>query len=190
MDRYAPADLDDFLLEVDRELTTTVHIWIIGGAAVALDHGHEHVTKDIDLWRNPQAAFWEAVERVRARTGSTIPVGTAGVAQPPDGMEDRCHPYVLPGVRHLHVWLPERHDLVIMKTVRCEAADLDAIVEIHRKHPLDLETLIQRQDETYVIGPGSRFRLSFLTVVGLLFGELTAEAVLTRLWPNGLDADD
>ena len=76
-----------------------------------------------------------------------------------------------------------------MKTVRCEAADLDAIVEIHRRHPLDLETLIQRQGETYVIGPESRFRLSFLTVVGLLFGEPTAEAVLARLWPNGLDAD-
>jgi hypothetical protein len=181
--RYQPEELVRFLREVDRELSEHVDITIIGGAAVALGYGSDQATKDIDLWHNPTPPFWEAVQRVRARTGLHIPVSPTPVAEPPEGFEDRVQRYTLEGTTHLRIWLPERHDLALMKAARGETPDLDAIVDIHRREPLQLGTLLQRYSELVPIGPPSRFRLKFLAMIAAVFGENVAEEVEIRLPP-------
>jgi hypothetical protein len=179
--RYRPEELEQFLREVDRDLRELVDIIIIGGAAVGLGYGSRHATKDIDLWTNPAKPFWDAVERVRARTGSTVPVSPTPIAEPPEGFEERIQRYELEGTSRLRVWLPERHDLALMKAARGEAPDLDAIVDIHRHEPLQLETLIQRFPEMMPMGPPSRFRMNFLAMIAAVFGEPVADEVDARL---------
>lgn len=54
---------------------------------------------------------------------------------------------VLPRLARLVVRVPEKHDLVLMKTVRGYEHDLQAAEEIHANSPLDLEILVSRFHE-------------------------------------------
>jgi hypothetical protein len=175
--RYHPEELDRFLREVDSELTEPVKIIIIGGAAVGMGYGSKKPTKDIDLWTSPIKPFWEAVERVRIRTGMRIPVNPTPEAEPPEGFEERLQRYSLAGTTKLEVYLPERHDLVMMKTARGETPDVEAILDIHAQQPLELNVLMQRYPEMMPMGPPSRFRLRFLNMIAAVFGEPVAEDI-------------
>jgi hypothetical protein len=73
--------------------------------------------------------------------------------------------------------VPERHDLALMKIVRGYEHDLEAIEAIHRRFPLELETLLNRYEEemgAVVISP-LRLKGNFLTMI-------------ERLFPNQLEA--
>jgi hypothetical protein len=183
--RYPPEELERFLLEIDHELEKPVSIVIIGGAAVALGYGSKRATKDIDLWPDLKAMqpFWDAIERVKRRTGMAIPITPTPVAEAPERFEERLQQYPLRGARRLTVFLPERHDLVMMKTARGETPDLEATIDIHRQAPLDPDVLIQRYSEMIgiVTGPPSRFRLSFLGMIDAVFGEHVAAEVDTKI---------
>jgi hypothetical protein len=84
-----------------------------------------------------------ATVKARAVTGLDIPVAHAGVADAPLDIESRLE-RVLPHLERLRVFVPERHDLVLMKAIRGYEHDLQAISEIHAHSPLDLETLVRR----------------------------------------------
>lgn len=174
-----------YLLEVDHALDTVVSIVIIGGAAVALGYRIANETADIDLWGLPDPTFWIAVDRCRHHE-TAVPVSTVGIATPPLNFEDRLIRIPIPGARRLEVFVPEIHDLALLKTARGEAHDFAAIAGVHLQVPLSLETLIERYGESLsqVIGPVGRFRLNFLALIERLFGEKTAEAVEDRL-PQG-----
>jgi len=67
--------------------------------------------------------------------------------------------------------VPEKHDLVLMKVLRGDEHDLEAIEAIHQRSPLDLSTLVKRYREEMgatIIDPG-RLRGQFLTMVERLF---------------------
>lgn len=70
-----------------------------------------------------------------------------------------------------------------MKAARALTHDLEAVEDIHRQRPLDLETLILRYDEarTQVTGSQEDFKIGFLALVGRLFGAKTANSVERRL---------
>jgi len=71
--------------------------------------------------------------------------------------------------------IPEKHDLVLMKVMRGDEHDLQAIEAIHQSSPLALATLVQRYEDEMgaaIIDP-ARLRGHFLTLVERLFpGEL------------------
>lgn len=66
------------------------------------------------------------------------------VADAPHDFESRLE-RTLPELRRLVALVPERHDLVLMKTLRCYEHDLEAIVELHtvveRLFPEDIARL-------------------------------------------------
>lgn len=70
-----------------------------------------------------------------------------------------------------------------MKAARALTHDLEAVEDIHRKRPLDLETLIHRHYEarTQVTGTQENFTLGFLALVERLFGAKAAKEVERRL---------
>jgi hypothetical protein len=173
--------LERFLRAVDEELEAPQDIIIIGGAALSIAYRNSYATRDIDLWSSPEPVFWEACRRARARLHLDIPVSPAGVAQAPHDFESRLLPVEHLGLKRLKIWVPERHDLAMMKTVRGAANDLEAIREMHEEAPLALETLLSRFHETDVMGSRGMFRLAFLEVVALLFGEPVAKQVADSL---------
>ena len=153
---------------------------MIGGTAAALHYGVTRATHDIDTWTIVQDDLAAAAERARVSTGLDIPVTQSGVADAPFDFESRLE-RVLPHLDRLRVFVPEKHDLALMKAIRGYEHDLQAIAEIHAHSPLDPETLIRRfQDEMAPIGDPARIRGNILAVVERLFPD-AVEDVARRL---------
>ncbi|MBM3271207.1 MAG: hypothetical protein FJZ01_26540 [Candidatus Sericytochromatia bacterium] len=171
-----------YLATIDAALAGKAEIVVIGGAAAALGYSVALPTSDIDLWPfNTPVHFWEAVERTRGRP-EALPVSLVGIASPPIDFEDRLWAPEL-GMQRLRIWVPEAHDLALLKTSRCEAHDIAAIEQIHAKNPLSPAILEERYHETLtqVIGPPGRFRLNMLALVARLFGEAAARELEARI---------
>ena len=156
---------------------------MIGGAAISLAYQGTHATSDLDLWPQSKKAFWQAVERATAKSKHPVPVQEAAIAEAPESFEERLKPLRITDLRQLRAFVPEAHDLVLMKTARGEAHDLDGIEDIHRANPLRLETLVERYEEmrATIIGPPSRFLTSFLAVVFRLYGDSRATDLKQQL---------
>jgi hypothetical protein len=171
MKRFLRQQLQEFLEAIDSALDDPVKVVVIGGSAAALHYGVAAATRDIDTWTNVGQALATAAELARKATGLDVPLQRSAVADAPVDLESRLE-RVLPHLARLEVLVPERHDLVLMKAVRCYEHDLAAIVEIHGYAPLDLALLVQRfRDEMTPIGEPGRIRRNFLVVVETLFPE-------------------
>ncbi len=169
MKRFLRQQLQQFLEAVDAALDHPVEVVVIGGSAAALHYGVAAATGDIDTWTNVGKALADAAKKARSATGLEIPLQRSGVADTPVDFESRLE-RILPHLSRLNVFVPERHDLVLMKAVRCYEHDLAAISEIHAYAPLDLSLLVRRfQDEMTPIGEPARIRANFLLVVETLF---------------------
>jgi hypothetical protein len=169
---FTPAELRRFLTAADRALEHRAEVVIIGGAAAALGYGVATGTRDVDTWSRVQEGLAAAVERARRATGLAVPFSRSPVADGPQDFESRLQ-RTLPRLRLLRVMVPERHDLVLMKVVRCDEHDLQAIEAIHQRSPLQLPLLLTRYREE--MGPAivdpRRLRGQFLTMVERLFPE-------------------
>jgi hypothetical protein len=175
--RFGRKELENFLIAIDGALKNPCRIIVIGGAALELGYKTHQATRDVDLWNDPGKSFWDAC--IQAKAKLDVPIAKAGIAEAPYDFEDRLQPVSLSELKRLKVFVPERHDLAMLKTARGEAQDLDALEELHRHFPLALPVLIERFRETLpqVMGPPSRFELNFLALVARLYGERKAKEV-------------
>jgi Nucleotidyltransferase of unknown function (DUF6036) len=182
---YTPAELRRFLAAMDAALERRAEVVVIGGAAAAVVYGVARGTRDIDTWTRVGEDLALAAESARQATGLAVPVARAGVADGPHEFESRLE-RALPRLRRLRVRVPEKHDLVLMKVLRGDEHDLEAIEAIHGRSPLDLSTLVKRyRDEmgATIVDPG-RLRGQFLTMVERLFPD-DVESVERRLSARG-----
>lgn len=180
MRTFLRRQLETFLRAVDAALDEPVEVVVIGGSAAALHYGVGRATHDIDTWTNVEAGLAAAAASARAATGLDVPLQKSGVADAPVDFESRLE-RVLPDLRKLTLFVPERHDLVLMKAVRCYEHDLEAIAEIHAHSRLDLDILVERfREEMSPVGDPVRLRRNFLVVVERLFPD-AAESVASRL---------
>jgi hypothetical protein len=152
--KFTTTECEDFFRAIEAELNGACEIVLVGGGAVALRYKGSHATTDLDLWsvaeprpRKKAAShvgFWDAVARAREKSPAPVPVQKATIAEPPYSFEDRLERLSIKGLKKLRVFVPEAHDLVLLKIARGEAHDLDAVEDIHRAAPLDLDTLVSR----------------------------------------------
>jgi hypothetical protein len=167
---YTPAELRRFLTAVDRALERPAQVVIIGGAAAAIAYGVTSGTRDIDTWTRVRSELAAAADRAREATGLAVPLAQSGVADGPADFESRLE-HVLPRLKRLRASVPERHDLVLMKVLRCDEHDLQAIEEIHRRSPLDPSVLVTRHQQemgSAIIEP-RRLRAQLLAAIERLF---------------------
>jgi len=174
---YTPQELRRFLAAMDRALDHPAEVVVIGGAAAALEYGVATGTRDIDTWTRVHEGLAVAAKRARRTTGLGVPFSRSGVADGPHDFESRLE-RALPRLRRLKVMVPEKHDLVLMKVLRGDEHDLQAIEAIHQRSPLELPILVTRYREEMgaaIIDP-RRLRGQFLTMVERLFPEDVDEA--------------
>jgi hypothetical protein len=177
---YLKDQLERFLESVDAALGEQVAVVVIGGTAAALRYGVKHPTRGIATMTAISAGLANAVQAAREATGLEVPMRMSGITEGPEGLESRLE-RALPHLERLIVWVPEKHDLVLMKTLRAEQHDLDAIAEIHAYSPLNLDILVQRfKEELDPVGNPLWIRANFLAVVERLFPQ-SVEAVVRRL---------
>jgi len=156
-----------FLTELDERLEEPVVLEIIGGAAALLAYGARRATKDIDSFASIDEKILEAARGVEHR----IPLDRATVAEPPYNYEDRRVILDLP-FRNLVVVVPERHDILLMKSVRALRNDDEVIQEMHDVEPFDLDTIVERykSEMGQVIGDHKILDQKIQLVVEKLFG--------------------
>ncbi len=183
MRKYGVDDIHAFLRALDTKLPRTVEITIIGGAAIGLVYDGAHTTTDIDLPPTNDEVFWNAVREVTAKLKRPVPVAPVSIYEAPYDWEGRRMLMSVPGVTKLVIWVPEAHDLAIMKLARGATHDFQAIEDIHRSHPLKAKVLVERYYDTLTQKTGSAadFRLSLLALVYRLFGPEEARRVERRL---------
>lgn len=182
MRAYTPAELRRFLAAVDRALALPAGVVVIGGAAAAIRYGVASGTRDIDTWTRVHAELAAAAARAREATGLAVPLAQSGVADGPLDFESRLE-RALPRLKRLKVSVPERHDLVLMKVLRCDEHDLQAVEAIHRHSKLDLPTLVTRYREemgSTVVEP-RRLRAQFLVAIERLFPDRVDEVARSLL---------
>jgi hypothetical protein len=179
--RFHIDELQHFLRLVDAELTQPCTVVVVGGAALSLGYCPGHTVPDIELWTTTDNVIWTAAERASEKIPRPIRVRQALAGEPRYSFEDRVWPARVEGLRLLKVLVPEAHDQMVLKAARAEP--LDSIAELHRDHPLSLDTLLERYHEMkrQVSGPRSRFKASFLAVVVKLFGKASAAELEKRL---------
>jgi hypothetical protein len=183
--RHEAAELERFLVAVDRALTRRVNLIVIGGSALSLGYGITSVTTDIDTFGNRTAsahdgragldAIQEAARIARADTDLDIPIAESTIAQFPDGFETRLV-RVLPGLEHLELWVPEVYDLAAAKLLRGNEHDRQQLAELYHLVRLDRSTLIKRFNlllENYV-GDPLEPRWSLYQLVTEIWGEVAA----------------
>lgn len=174
-------ELTRFLESVDEHLSGPRCIILIGGAAASLAYGISRVTTDIDTITD-LADLEEALRLARSDTGFDVPFQSVGTYDAPYCYEDRLMTIDL-GLETLQVEVPEKHDLALMKTVRGQDNDLEAIEQIAQRVGLDMATLVDRfrNEMTHVIGPPERLRANFLSVIEMIYGESEADRVNSEL---------
>jgi len=183
MRQFEADDLKRFLVAVDERLSEPFTLCIIGGSAALLAYGVRGVTEDIDTidvgFRQIRPAFEEA----RAATGLEIPIECAAVYDAPYQFEERLKAVEIPGLTRLTIVAPEKHDLVLMKTVRGQEPDLQTAEEINRGPGLDLNILLTRycEEMDHVVGYTPTIDLNFLALVGRLYGPEVQKRVKQRI---------
>jgi hypothetical protein len=160
-----------FLTAVDQELLNQTKVILIGGAAAILAFGNNRGSIDIDTF-NRVDHLEKAIEVAVKKTGLKIPFSKSNVAFAPDGFEKRLSLYAERNFKFLNIWIPESHDFVMMKITRLLTRDLNDIVDIHRKSPLDAERLLKlyQFEMSSFVGSREHFEGNYLHVIDTLFG--------------------
>ncbi len=155
------------LVEVSKAMTETDRVIIAGGSAIALRYNSSHLTTDIDVIDSDDIvagdAFWKAVESVSKNHPDFPKINkrASAVANVPWNWEDRLEK--IPGFdqTNLIVYVPEIHDLALMKLSRGEERDFEGIEAVHWVQPFDTERLLRVfEDEMakYIVADVSRIR--------------------------------
>jgi hypothetical protein len=177
MNTFGKDELIAFLHEVDEQLTAPVAIEVIGGAAALLAYGAKRPTKDVDCLGRIDSR----IQKAAAHTHLKIPIDRVTVADPPYDYEDRRTPIDL-SFRNLSIWVPERHDLLLMKSVRAARHDVEVLQQIHSAFPFQLDILIERFDKEMgqaTIDP-KILSLQFAHILETLFGSAAAKSFMNH----------
>ncbi len=172
--KFDRADMVALFRILDVRLTRPGTLRLIGGAVIGLCHLPAYRTRDIDYsWADKEVS--DALTELQLDGKCPVPVNQTGVYFAPYDHENRFYALKIPGLMHLTVEVPERHDLAVMKAARGFDRDIEALAQVHSVEPFDLKTLVKRFHDTWITGPRRLADLSFLLMIESLFGTEDAE---------------
>jgi hypothetical protein len=164
-------ELKRFFTAVDRHLSTSSTVIVIGGAAAAL-YRATSTTADVDTLEAVSLELEIAIARAADETGVHVPVSASGVAQVPQDYAERLEHY-FPELVSLKVLVLERHDLALSKIVRGAEHDYQQLDEVHQQTAFEFSVLLERYQREMgaVVGNPDGLRMNLLELIERLFGE-------------------
>jgi Nucleotidyltransferase of unknown function (DUF6036) len=182
MEKFVTDQIKKFLRAIDQNLTKRFDMIIIGGAAAALAYKVVEFTKDIDT-ANSLDEIESACEKAKVQTGLDIPIGPARVEESPYEYESRLVKVEVDGLKRLRIFVPEKHDLALMKITRGNANDIETVKQLNKTVGLDHKILVERfkKEMTHIIGDPKRMRMHMLAAIEAAFGDKIAAQVEKQL---------
>ena len=173
MKRYTIEELTAFLQAVDKHLNRKINLIVIGGTAAALGYKYAGATQDIDTANSVSAELEEALKLARNETGLDIAVSHASVYDPPSDFEDRLVELKDLNLKNLILQVPDALDLALMKIVRGERHDLDAIESIIKAGKIPFSTAVDRfvSEMGAVVKSKRDLQMNFLVMIERCYGE-------------------
>jgi hypothetical protein len=169
---FSSNDLQEFLVTMDKHMSTKQKLLIIGGTAASLGFKVSKRTRDIDFIGD-FSVFEEAYKKAKQETGLDIPFEPVNWADGPYDFEDRLQEVKRLKLKKIKLFHPDPYDLVLMKASRGEQHDLEANKEICSNENLSAETLIERYNKEmgHTIGNKSSLQLNMFALIETVFGE-------------------
>lgn len=182
MKKYTSKEIEAFLQAIDQFLEEESSVIIIGGTAAALAYKVTEATKDIDTW-NSVEGLKDAYAKAKEKTNLDIPLEKVSVSDAPYYFEERLTYYKPDIFKKLKVIIPEVADLILMKTLRSYAHDLDAIEQMVKSQKVDADVLIQRYIDEMgaIIGDKRKHDISFLAMLERCYGDLTSKKAAKKM---------
>lgn len=175
MNLYTKVELQAFLKAVDKELPEPIGVLMVGSGATQFGYGTTRGTRDLDIFQYPKKLA-EPWERAQKKTRVPLPLDPAAIADAPWDMEDRVHKLDMP-FKKLIVFVPEVHDIVLMKMLAWRPHDREAIREIAAAHTLDPQILWERytKEMTHITGRQEDNDWKFGELIELVAGSAEAK---------------
>ncbi|MEQ1665508.1 MAG: DUF6036 family nucleotidyltransferase [Bdellovibrionales bacterium] len=181
MKKYAEDEILIFLEALNKHLSKKTELILIGGTAAVLAYHVSLRTKDVDTV-NSISEIAGAIKKANSATGLNVIVETVGVYDAPYEWESRQ--IILPlKLDKLIVKVPEIHDLILMKTVRCFEHDLAMIDEMCHKNSVKSTVLLTRymKEMKHLIMPQNKIRLNFLAMIERCFDKKVLKKVEVQI---------
>lgn len=183
--KFTYDELVRFIQCMDLLIEEPTDLIVVGGAAATLRYGATGTTKDIDTWDVVPPAVLKAASGARVATGLQVPIESPRVGDAPYHYEDRLELLSM-DLKQIRIFVPEQHDLALMKTVRGERHDEDVIAEIHARYPFNLETFLERfeAEMDHVVKDERILRSQFRSLISRLFGAKAAKRIPSKRKPG------
>lgn len=175
---YTRDELLKFFHAVDEELVSPSELILIGGASLTLAYNFTNTTVDIDTIEFITMEVTKAIEVARLKTKIDIKVSTTKVFAEISGMRGRFTIFEENNYKHLKIYIPEKHDLALLKCWRYQPRDVRDIINLHVSDPLDSNLLLDRFiRELLPFDPGDEQSTidKYLAMIEELFGEEMAK---------------
>lgn len=181
MRKFTASQLIEFLRAVDARLERPEEITVIGGGALALAYDDRYRTHDIDTWGRVSSNLAAVCDTAKKDTGLPVGLAQSGVAQAPYEAESRVL-HLFTDMKFLSVYVFDPYDVAISKTARGYGKDREAIKAMHKRHPLDMDILVQRYlSEMDHLSTLRSIDIDFLNLIDTLYGKSAARRVKKML---------
>lgn len=181
MKHFDEDSLITFFKIVDRNLSCEATLKIIGGTA-AIIYKSQSQTKDIDTSNEITAEVKAAVEIANKETGFNIPVTQSSVYDGPYDWEDRTQQWNKSAFTLLKIYIPNPVDLILMKTVRGYANDIQTCKSLVSNHKIEYQSLINSFKEMkHTIGEQRKLQQNFIAVIEACYSDINIESVCTSI---------
>lgn len=184
MGTVTKSQIKSLFSKVDKRLSKSIDLYIIGGVSAILGYNVIKETNDVDVDGQIDSEFKAIFDEEVKAMGLDLYLSTKGVFSPPDGYRQRCESEDFPN-RKLTVWYLNQYDLAISKIDRGIGKDFEDISRVHKQQPYQYEKLIQIFNDEYInisaIGNPIEKKMNMVDLVERLFGASFVEDAKLKL---------
>ncbi|MBL7542743.1 MAG: hypothetical protein JNL11_02955 [Bdellovibrionaceae bacterium] len=180
MGTVSQKELKKLFKNIDAKLTSSIDVYIIGGASAILGYNVMKETNDIDIDGGIDSEFNRLFSAEAKKLKLDLYLSSKGVFSPPENYRERMRKKTFPK-KKLRVWYLDQYDLAISKIDRGIEKDLEDLKRVHAKSPFEVNTLVEIFNNEYIkvsaIGNPREKMMTLLDLVSMLFDETVLDKV-------------
>lgn len=159
---------------MDSKIDYNIQLYLVGSVSSIVGYGLEKATLDVDSFESLEKRIITDWNKACDKLNIDLKLNHSAVFYPPDQFTDRYKKSDI-STKMVSVYFMEKHDFVISKLARGWGKDIDDIVSLHKKSPLDAQRLIDIFFDEYIfvqaVGHLPDHIITLKEIIFELFGE-------------------